>query len=115
MNDHVFEETQINACKQHGQEFARCPAESTLGFAIQTLAKEPIHGLRHKPEADTSGWYIWCGEYSSAADFFSPFHAIHIYEKLPEVAKYLGLPPGYRFLLAKDHVDVWFDSSLLAE
>ena len=31
----------------------------------------------------------------------------------PEVLEFLGLPPGYRFLLAIDYVDVWYDPSLL--
>jgi hypothetical protein len=32
---------------------------------------------------------------------------------MPQVAGFLGLPPGYRFLLAGDHVDVWYDEKLL--
>ena len=64
--------------------------------------------------AETSGWYIWCGEeYSKASDFFSPTHAKHIYKEYPTLTKYLGLPPGYRFLIAGDYVDVWYDASLL--
>jgi len=56
---------------------------------------------------------IWCGkEFSDAAEFFAPLHASHVYEDYPHVAKFLGLPPGYRFLLAGDYVDVWFDESL---
>ncbi len=31
---------------------------------------EPIHGLRHFPTKDTSGWYIWAGDYSDDPDFF---------------------------------------------
>ena len=33
---------------------------------------------------------------------------------LPEVLPFLGLPPGYRFLLADTTQDVWFDESLLS-
>ena len=33
--------------------------------------------------------------------------------RLPEVLPYLALPPGWRFLLAPDYQDVWFDESLL--
>jgi hypothetical protein len=73
----------------------------------------PIHGLRHPPAADTSGWYIWAGEYSAAADFFVPLHVDHLSSWCSAAVPYLGLPPGWRFLLAPDHEDVWFDESLL--
>ena len=63
---------------------------------------------------ETNGWYIWNGErFSTADDFFVPMHTGHVCGKYPEIVKLLGLPPGYRFLLAGDYLDVWFDSSLL--
>lgn len=86
-----------------------------VGFALQTQGKIPVNGLRHPREADTSGWYIWRGqEYSEDSAFFSPLHAKHLTEACPEVVKYLGLPPGYRFLIAGDYVDIWYDESLLS-
>jgi hypothetical protein len=70
--------------------------------------------LRHPVSGDASGWYIWCGEPSDAADFYSPLHVEHIAEYLPEVTEYLDLPPGYRFLIdGNNYEDVWFDASLL--
>lgn len=75
----------------------------------------PINGLRHPRELGTSGWFFWAGEeLSTATDFFQPLHVSHLEEWRPEVIKYLGLPPGYRFLIAPEFEDVWFDSSLLA-
>ena len=100
-------------CTEQKVEFVPTPEESILGFAQSTVGKLPINGLRHPPEANTNGWYLWCGEhYSPASDFFAPTHTRHIYDDYP-TAKLLGLPPGYRFLLAGDYLDVWFDESLL--
>lgn len=74
----------------------------------------PINGLRHFPEGNTTGWYIWTGEYSAAPDFFKPMHLFHLQEYYPELLKYLGLPPGNRFLIDdKGYEDVWFDEGLL--
>ena len=85
-----------------------------MGFALSTKGKPPINGLRHPPHGDTNGWYVWCGEeFSQQRDFFQPLHARHVYEDLPEVTKLLGLPAGYRFLLAGNYLDVWYDPSLL--
>ena len=74
----------------------------------------PINGLRHPPEGDTTGWYIWAGEeLSGEPGFFKPLHVEHLPNWYPEVQKYLGLPPGWRFLIAGDYEDVWYDESLL--
>lgn len=74
----------------------------------------PINGLRHPPEGDTTGWYIWAGEeLSTATDFFVPLHVVHLDEWCPGAIPYLGLPPGWRFLIADGYEDVWFDPSLL--
>jgi hypothetical protein len=50
---------------------------------------------------DTSGWYIWAGEGgpSDDPDFFVPLHVEHLAEWCPHITKYLGLPPGWRFLV----------------
>lgn len=74
----------------------------------------PVNGLRHPPEGDTTGWYIWAGEeLSDQPDFFNPLHVEHLKQWCPEIQKYLGLPPGWRFLIDGDFVDVWYDESLL--
>ena len=66
------------------------------------------------PEAGTCGWYIWAGEeLSDTPDFFKPLHAAHIREWCPQVEPYLGLAPGWRFLITGNYEDVWFDPSLL--
>jgi len=85
-----------------------------LGVSRSALAGEwPLHGLRHNPELDTNGWYIWSGEFSDTPDFFVPLHVEHVAERIPAVAAYLGLPPGSRFLIAPGHEDVWQDASLI--
>ena len=105
---------QKDLCVERGVGYVPAPPESKLGFALSTKGKLPINGLRHPMVGDTNGWYIWCGaNFSIDAEFFEPVHASHFYEAYPEVAKFLGLPPGFRFLFSSDGVDVWFDESLL--
>jgi hypothetical protein len=107
-------EEQEALCKHYGAKFTAAPGESKSGFALSTKGLFPINGLRHSPVGDTSGWYIWCGEqFSDRPEFFASLHTIHLYEEYPAIAKFLGLPPGYRFLLAGEYLDVWYDESLL--
>lgn len=105
--------SQKEVCTKFNSDFVPCSETEKLGLAIETLGKLPINGLRYKAENGTCGWYIWCGEeMSQEPEFFKPLHVRHIKEYLPEIDKYLALPPGYRFLIADDYEDVWYDSSL---
>ena len=104
-------EVQRQVCEQYGAAPVATPDDHKVGLA--RTGDGPIHGLRQPPEGETSGWYIWRGELTQAEDFFSPLHAVHLPNELPEVVRFLALPPGWRFLLAPGHEDVWFDESLL--
>lgn len=58
----------------------------------------------------------WAGEeLSSDPEFFVPLHVAHLEVWCPEVIPFLGLPPGWRFLIADGYEDVWQDASLLEE
>jgi hypothetical protein len=109
-----IQEVQRAFCLKQGAQYVATPGDAKTGFALSTKGQVPINGLRHPPKGETSGWYIWCGqEFSEAGDFFDPLHTRHLYEEHPDLVKLLGLPPGYRFLLAGDYLDVWYDASLL--
>ena len=110
-----IEEAQRVFCREQGAQYVAAPGDTKSGFALSTKGMVPINGLRHPPKGETSGWYLWCGqEFSTAAGFFDPLHTRHLYDELPDVVKLLGLPPGYRFLVAGDYLDVWYDASLLS-
>ena len=86
-----------------------------VGLALATLGKQPINGLRHPPEGDTNGWYIWAGEELSRDEaFFEPVHVEHLSELLPQVLPFLSLAPGSRFLISEAQEETWFDASLLS-
>ncbi len=89
-----------------------CEPEDIIGLAIKTIGQSPINGLRHKASNGACGWYIWCGEYSIADDFFKPVHLIHLEDYIPEILPYLSLPTGYRFLKANEYEDIWFDPEI---
>lgn len=111
----VNEFDQRRLCERFGAEFLNAPADLKVGISRTVLEGQlPLNGLRHPPQGDTTGWYIWGGEaYSDAADFFVPLHVAHLDKWSPLLMKYLGLAPGWRFLVAGDHEDVWYDEALL--
>lgn len=110
-------EDQKSLCKKIGVDFVLANIELRIGLADNVLTDSiPINGLRHPIEGIGTGWFIWSGEtFSTDADFFKPHCIEHLINLKPEIIKYLGLPPGYRFLIDnKGYEDIWFDENLLA-
>lgn len=109
---------QIGICKKYDAIWVESPDTFKVGIAANVQSgKQPLNGLRHPPEGDTTGWYIWAGEEppQTDPDYFLPLHVSHLHDWCPQALKYLGLPPGYRFLISDDgYEDVWFDEQLLA-
>lgn len=116
MTTNRIELAQREICEKFGAEYLACAANQKVGISKNIRSGAlPLNGLRHLPTGDTTGWYLWAGEHlSDAPDFFMPLHASHIGEWCPVVFDYLGLAPGWRFLLAGDFGDVWFDETLLS-
>ncbi len=108
-------ERQLVVCRKYGASHYPAPANLKVGIAENVKrGLQPLNGLRHPPAADTTGWYLWAGEeLSTAPDFFLPLHVAHLESWCPEAIPYLGLPPGWRFLLAPGYEDVWYDANLL--
>ncbi len=110
------EQSQIALCLKYGADFVPPSADMLVGVAdnIGDLGLLPINGLRHPQEGQTCGWYIWKGEtLSQADDFFKPMKLEELVRRLPEVERYLALPPSWRFLFAPGSEDVWNDPELL--
>ncbi len=108
-------ETQRVLASRFGTTAIPLDSGAKVGIARNVLeGLQPLNALRHAPEGDTSGWYIWAGEeLSDAPDFFVPLHISHLADWCPQILPYLGLPPGWRVLLAPGYEDVWFDGDLL--
>lgn len=106
---------QREICVRFGTSYLSLTTSSKIGIGKTFDPKQfPLNGLRHPPEGDTTGWYIWSGEkWSSDSNFFQALHVFHLDDRCPEVMKYLGLGPGWRFLIAPGYEDVWFDPNLL--
>lgn len=104
---------QEDMCRRFAAAFLPPSAEALLGVALESLAPGlPLHGMRHEPQADYCGWYIWAGDSSTDPDFFKPLKVDQLASMAPQLLPYLGLGPGWRFLLAPGYEDVWFDPTL---
>ncbi|WP_145385289.1 immunity protein Imm33 domain-containing protein [Stieleria neptunia] len=106
-------ESQQRLCDKYGVKPYPCVDGSKIGISLNVKeGVQPIHGLRCEPTVDTCGWYIWAGDWSDDPDFFNPLHLEHLPEWCSQSLPFLQLPPGWRFLIAPDYEDVWFDENL---
>lgn len=104
---------QKDVCNRYGKQYVASPPNMKVGIS-RDIKSIPINGQRHPLEGDTTGWYIWTGDdFSDDPDYFLPIHTSHLEVVLPSVLKYLGLPPGWRFLIDDTYEDVWYDPTLL--
>ena len=112
-----IQEQQQELCRKYGVPWVASPEQMKVGIARNVRdGLQPLNGLRHAPQGDATGWYIWAGEELSAApDFFEPVHVAHLSEVCPAALRFLGLAPGWRFLTAGESVDVWADPTLLLD
>lgn len=67
---------QMQVCEANGVSHFASPSNLKVGIALNVREGiQPINGLRHPPEGDTTGWYFWAGEeLSDDPDFFKPMH-----------------------------------------
>jgi hypothetical protein len=118
MNSKVIQD-QKRICEKYKADFKDSDPDLMVGVADNFFDKDkPLNGLRHPETEDATGWFLWAGgEPSSEPDFFKPMHLKHLAKSRPEIIQYLGLAPGWRFLidLPNNYEDVWEDKTLLIE
>ncbi|WP_431355882.1 immunity protein Imm33 domain-containing protein [Cellulomonas xiejunii] len=108
---------QLAVARRYGAPPRGVESGQTVG-AARNLASgiQPVNGLRLPPALGTTGWFLWAGEeLSEDPDFFVPLHVEHLVTWCALTVPYLALPPGWRFLIAPGHEDVWCDASLVGD
>ena len=111
---------QRRVCERYGVPHVPTRPDLKVGFNLDGEAC-PINGQREPFDTEydkLAGWWIWNGERVTSQASFSGLewhnlHAAHLVDYCPDVLPYLGLPPGWRFLIAPDYEDVWHEPSLL--
>jgi hypothetical protein len=81
MKKSSIDERQQETCLKHGTTWYPAPANLKVGVARNVKSSiVPINGLRHAPEGDTTGWYMWAGEGdpSTDPDYLVPLHVEHL-------------------------------------
>lgn len=109
----MIEDQNQKICREYGSGFVPASEQDIIGYSSINEGVWPLNGLRNQNSTGYSGWYIWWGDnLSEKSDFFKPIHLSHVQVIGVNFRPYLSLEPGWRWLLAPDYVDVWFDASV---
>ena len=87
----------LERCRKHHVRFVPAQPHSNVHFALETIGQTPINGLRHPPQRDSSGWYIWCGEeFPTSPQCFIALQTIHLADCCPEALRLPALSSASR-------------------
>lgn len=103
-----FVEEQKLVCEEFDSRYIKVNETDLVAIAKQTLTKEPIVGLRKKPDAENVSWFIYGGELEEGEDFFDVVSVKELEDIFPDAIPYLALEEGFRFMIdADEYEDVW--------
>lgn len=106
---------QLDVCDQVQAPFDPPAADRLVAVSDGVLdGVRPLEGVRYSPSEHMSGWLLTTDLYDGDINSMKLLHAYHVTAARPELARYFGLPPGFRFAL-DDQEHVWFDEKVAAE
>ena len=105
-------EVQQKCCEHYSAQYTPVDEEQMVVISDGVYEGLPLEGVRYPSPDHMSGWWLTTDEYNGDTSSLKTVHYIHIVESRPEVAIYMALPPGYRFMLGGEQEQVWFDEEV---
>lgn len=111
--DSEIHKIQRDCCTHYQADFMP-PGRDKLVVISEGVYEEgtQIEGVRYPSPDHMSGWWLTTEKYTGDIGTLKTVHFQHIIDKRPEVAIYMALPFGYRFILGGTSEHVWFDSEV---
>lgn len=99
---------QHSICEAYAARFEP-PRPDQLSLISQGVFEGlPVQGVRYPSPAHMSGWWLTTDQYDGEISSLKHEHTYHLTDVRPDLAKYIALPPGFRFDLSSFE-DVWFE------
>jgi len=102
---------QHSICKAYAARFEPPRPDQLSVISQGVLEGLPVQGVRYPSPAHMSGWWITTDQYDGDIKTLKHEHTYHLTDARPDLAKYLALPPGFRFDLSSFE-DVWFEEEV---
>lgn len=108
---------QKDVCDGVGAQFSPPRADRLAAVSDGVLEGDPVDAVRYPSPEHMSGWWFSTDRYNGDISSMRTEHLYHVTAKRPELAKYLALPPGFRFQTRPgfDGAESWFDPKVAAQ
>ena len=111
MRDILIE--QRRCCEFYDENFTPVNLNQLVVISNGVLEGErPVEGVRYKSPSHMSGWWLTTDQYNDDINTLKNIHFAHMILKRPDIAVYLALPFGYRFILGHENENVWLDTTI---
>lgn len=106
---------QHEVCERFGAPFTPPRADQMVAVSVGVYEGDPVQGVRYHAPDHMTGWYATTARFNGDTRTLTVEHLYHLTAKRPDLARYVALPPGYRFDMTGGSDDVWFDVGVAAE
>ena len=96
-------------CRAFSAPFDPPRADQLVATSKGVHEGDVVQGVRYEAPEHMSGWYLTTGRYDGNVDSLMVEHLYHVLDRRPDLARYVALPPGYRFDTTSGDDDVWLD------
>jgi hypothetical protein len=108
--------SQQECCEHYGARYQPVKYEQLVTISQGVYeGNKPVEGVRYPSPSHMSGWWLTTDEYDGNINSLVTVHFQHIVDKRPELALYMALPFGYRFILGGEDEHVWFEQQIADE
>jgi hypothetical protein len=106
-------ENQKACCNHYNADFIPPNQDQMVAISEGVLSGAlEIEGVRYPSPEHMSGWWLTTDLYNGDVNSLKTVHFSHVAEARPEIAQYMALPFGYRFVLGGKSEHVWFDGEV---
>ena len=110
-----IEQRQREMCKRYAAECVVPRDDQMCAVSAGVLEGDPVQGVRYRAPSHMSGWYLTTSRYDGDHRSLRVEHVAHVVDRRPDVAAFLGLPPGYRFDVGGGTAEAWFDAAVAGQ
>lgn len=101
---------QHGICQKVAADFAPPRLDQMIVISDGIYEGDEAEGVRYPSPDHMSGWWLTTDRFNGDISTLKTVHAHHVSARRPDLAKFLALPFGHRFLSPQG--DVWFDQKV---
>jgi hypothetical protein len=105
--------SQIEICETYSSKLTFTKVNQNIVISDGVLDGRLVEAVKYEAPEHMSGWYITTDLYNDDINTLQQIQLPDLMLKRPELVKFLALDNGFRFVVDKENIEVWFDEEVL--